>query len=46
MIYPFHFSEAFRYIGSGAYKTMSGGDYSKARIEELLQAGKNVDYSE
>jgi thioredoxin-related protein len=46
MIYPFHFREAFRYIRTGAYKTMSGSEYSKARIEELLLAGENVDYGE
>lgn len=46
MLYPFHFRETLRYIGSGAYKKMTQKEYGAARKEELLSSGQNIDYSE
>lgn len=45
-LYPFHFREALRYIGTGAYKNMTQKEYGAARKEELLTSGENIDYSE
>lgn len=46
LVYPFHFRETFRFVGSGAHLKNTYREYMTARKEALLDSGIDVDYSE
>lgn len=46
MLYSFHFKELIRYVGGGFHKTATMRDYMRARQEELLAAGININLAE
>ncbi len=43
LIYPYHFSGMLRYVSGGHYQSMDASAYGEQRMEELLEAGQDID---